>query len=116
MILAAVDDLMFVSKISAAAKQRGLQVSFSRSADDTLQQAQTAKPGLIIFDLNSTRLDPLRTVSALKADGELGAIRTLGFVSHVQADVIAAARAAGVDEVLARSAFTARVGEILAGA
>jgi PleD family two-component response regulator len=116
MILAAVDDLMFASKISAAAKQRGLQVSFSKSADDTLQQARTAKPGLIIFDLNSTRLDPLRTVSALKADSELGAIRTLGFVSHVQADLIASARAAGLDEVLARSAFTARLGEILAGA
>lgn len=107
---------MFASKISAAAKQRGLQVLFSRSPEDTLQQARTAKPGLIIFDLNSTRLDPLRTVSALKADSELGTIRTLGFVSHVQGDLIGVARAAGMDEVLARSAFSARLGEILEGA
>lgn len=107
---------MFASKISAAAKQGGLQISFARSSEDTLQQARTVKPRLIILDLNSTRLDPLGTVSALKADGELAAIRTLGFVSHVQADVIAAARATGIDEVLARSAFSARLGEILAGA
>jgi hypothetical protein len=32
----------------------------------------------------------------------------------VQVDVINAARQAGVDEVLARSAFTERLGEILA--
>jgi hypothetical protein len=37
----------------------------------------------------------------------------LGFVSHVDSDVIAAARAAGIDEVLARSAFAARLAEIL---
>lgn len=107
---------MFASKISAAAKQCGLQVSFARSSEETLHQARTVKPRLIILDLNSTRLDPLETVAALKADDELGAIRTLGFVSHVQAEVIAAARAAGIDEVLARSAFSARLGEILAGA
>ena len=116
MILAAVDDLMFASKISSAAKQRGVEIAFSKSSEDTLRQARTAKPRLIIVDLNSTRMDPLGTVAALKADHELAATRTLGFVSHVQADLIAAARAAGIDEVLARSAFSARLGEILAGA
>ncbi len=39
--------------------------------------------------------------------------RTIGFVSHVQSDVIDAARSAGVGEVLARSAFTARLADIL---
>ncbi len=45
----------------------------------------------------------------------LAAIPTIGFVSHVQADLIDAARQAGVGEVLARSAFTMRLGEILKG-
>jgi hypothetical protein len=49
----------------------------------------------------------------MKADPSLKTIRTLGYVSHVQTDVIAAARAAGVDEVLARSAFSERLGQIL---
>ena len=44
------------------------------------------------------------------------AIRTVGYASHVQTDVIDAARQAGVDEVMARSAFTARLAEILASA
>jgi hypothetical protein len=37
----------------------------------------------------------------------------LGFVSHVQTDTIAAAKAAGIDDVLARSAFADRLSDIL---
>ena len=69
----------------------------------------------MILDLNSARTDPLGTVAAMKGDPALASIPTVGFVSHVQAEVIAAARAAGVDDVLARSAFTARLAEILTG-
>jgi hypothetical protein len=49
----------------------------------------------------------------MKSDPGLRAIHTLGYVSHVQTDVINAARTAGIDEVLARSAFSDRLGEIL---
>jgi hypothetical protein len=66
--------------------------------------------------LNNSRTDPLGTVAALKADAATSAIRTVGYVSHVQTDLIEAARQAGVDEVMARSAFAARLPEILAGA
>jgi hypothetical protein len=43
----------------------------------------------------------------------LAGIPTVGFASHVQTDVIEAARRAGVGEVLARSAFTQKLAEIL---
>jgi DNA-binding NarL/FixJ family response regulator len=112
-IVAAVDDLMFSSRIATAAKQMGIEVAFARSSEDVLSQSRAKKPGLIIFDLNATRLDPIGTIKAIKADEAFGETTTLGFVSHVDSDVIAAARAAGIDEVLARSAFTARLAEIL---
>jgi DNA-binding NarL/FixJ family response regulator len=71
------------------------------------------RPSLVIVDLNSSRLAPMDAIRAIKGDRELGGTRMLGYVSHVQGDVIAAARAAGCDEVLARSAFSERLGEIL---
>ena len=52
----------------------------------------------------------------MHADPALAAIPTLGYASHVQTDVINAARQAGVGEVLARSAFTQQLGDILDGA
>jgi hypothetical protein len=49
----------------------------------------------------------------MTADPELASIPTVGYVSHVQTDLIAAARQAGVGEVMARSAFTQQLAEIL---
>ncbi len=71
---------------------------------------------MIILDLNSLRLRPLEVLKALKSDPELQGIRTLGYVSHTDTATITAARAAGIDDVMARSAFTSQLGEILVSA
>jgi len=115
MVLAVVDDLMFTSKIKAAARQLGVDVTFARSSDAAISGMRASAPALVILDLNNPRTDPLGTVAVMKGDPALKSIPTVGFVSHVQADLIEAARAAGVDDVLARSAFTARLSEILGG-
>ncbi len=104
---------MFVSKIRTAASHLGVSVTFARSSEAALAEMRKSLPSLVIFDLNSARADPLGTLAAMKHDPALAAIPTLGFVSHVQTDVIDAARQAGVDEVLARSAFTQQLAEIL---
>jgi DNA-binding NarL/FixJ family response regulator len=113
MVLVAVDDLLFSSKIRTVAKQAGVDVTFARTPPEILQQARTLKPDLVIFDLNSAKADPINTIASMKHDPEVSSIRTVGFVSHVDSATIAAARGAGVDEVLARSAFAAQLAEIL---
>jgi CheY-like chemotaxis protein len=113
MVIAIVDDLMFVSKIKAAAGSLGVGLTVARSMEAALEQMRQTAPSLVILDLNGTRTDPLGTVAAMKRDPALSAIPTIGFVSHVRTDVINAARATGIDEVLARSAFTERLAEIL---
>jgi PleD family two-component response regulator len=105
MVLAAVDDLMFSSRISTAAKAAGVEVRFARSPEAVLAAAHESAPSLVILDLNGARMRPLDIVAALKREPALAAVPTLGFVSHVDASTIAAARDAGVDRVLARSAF-----------
>jgi CheY-like chemotaxis protein len=116
MILCAVDDLLFSIKISTAAKALGAEVYFERSGDMVLPRIREKRPALVIFDLNSSRLNPMRVIADMKADPGLASIRTLGFVAHVDAASIAAARVAGIDQVLARSAFATRLGEILTSA
>jgi DNA-binding NarL/FixJ family response regulator len=116
MILCAVDDLLFSIKISTAAKALGVDMYFERSADQVVPRVREKRPSLVIFDLNSRKLQPMDAIAAIKGDPALSATRTLGFVSHVDTATIEAARQAGVDQVLARSAFSERLGEILTGA
>ena len=113
MILAVLDDLMFTSKIKATAGQLGVAVTFARSAAAALDEMRKGSPSLVILDLNNARTDPLGIVAAMKQEPELASIATVGYVSHVQTDVINAARQAGVGEVMARSAFTQQLPEIL---
>ena len=113
MIVAVLDDLMFSSKIKTAAQQLGVRVVFTRSLESALAEIRKSPPSLVVLDLNNPRTDPLGIVAAMKEDAALASIPTVGFASHVQTDVINAARQAGVGEVLARSAFTQQLGEIL---
>jgi CheY-like chemotaxis protein len=107
---------MFTSKIRAAASRLGVPVAFVRSSPAALADMRANPPALLILDLDNARMDPLGTVRAMKAESALAAVPTMGFASHVHVDVIDAARQAGVDDILARSAFTARLPEILARA
>ena len=116
MILVAVDDMLFSSKIRTGAKLAGVEITFARTPHEIMEQSRVLQPSLVIFDLNSAKAAPLETVAALKADPELSSIRTLGFVSHVHTDLIGAARAAGIDDVMARSAFAGNLAEILQAA
>jgi PleD family two-component response regulator len=113
MIIAVLDDLMFTSKIKTTANQLGVAVTFARSAAAALGEMRKAAPSLVILDLNNARTDPLGIVAAMKQEPALAAIPTVGYVSHVQTDVIDAARQAGVGDVMARSAFTQQLAEIL---
>jgi len=113
MILAAVDDLLFSSKIRATAKQAGVDLTFVRTPAEILEQARALGPSLVIFDLNSGKTDPIATIAAMKQDQSLAGVRTLGFVSHVDTEMIQAARHAGADEIMARSTFAANLAEIL---
>jgi len=111
-ILAVLDDLFFTVKINEAAKRAGVPVEFVKSAKDALGKAQ-AHPPVIILDLNCASLDPLKLIEELKSNAALKEIRLIGYVSHVQAELIKKARGAGCDTVLARSAFSKDLPHIL---
>jgi hypothetical protein len=99
-IVAYVPDLMDRSRISAAADSR---VAFAATPAALVEAATDAD--LAIVDLGRPGvLELLPEIS----------IPSIGFASHVDRDLMAAARAAGCDQVLARSAFFARLGEFLA--
>jgi PleD family two-component response regulator len=111
-VLAVVEDLLFTVKISDAAKRAGLDVEFVKSDKDALEKAKE-RPMLIILDLNSASAQPLKLISKLKSSAELKGISLIGYVSHVQAELKQKAMEAGCNMVMARSAFSQNLPQIL---
>jgi CheY-like chemotaxis protein len=114
-IIVGVDDMFFAAKINAAADAVSAKITRVKSAAELISLVEQTGARLIIIDLNSTRLDPIPTIRLLKSRTELKTIPVIGFVSHVQVDLMNAAREAGCDHVMPRSAFSNKLGELLSG-
>lgn len=114
-VVAAVEDLLFKSKVSETAAQLGVEAKFPRSPEKLLTAVRDSPPDLIVLDLNSGRFEPLMLLQSLKSNAATEGVTTLGFLSHVQKDLAVAAREMGCDRIMARSAFTKDLPRILGG-
>jgi PleD family two-component response regulator len=112
-VIAIVDDLFFGAKILETAQRLNVPLRLVRSPEDLEAQARACRPALLIFDLNAETCRPLHAIRRVKANPDLKDTPALGFFSHVQQDLKAAAAEAGCDRIMARSAFTTQLPEIL---
>ena len=106
------DDLFFQMKIAETAKQLGVEfkVASNPAGLNGLLEPPTK---MVIVDLNA-RSNPIAAVQVLCATHK--ELRVLAFLSHVQTDLAAQARAAGCLEVMPRSVFTQNLATILQAA
>ncbi len=110
--LLAVSDLFFVARIRTAAAHLGVEAEVT-TPDRLAAACGARRPDLAIVDLHAAgALDGIR---ALRSDPALGGVRVVGFYSHVDDSLRRDALAAGADETLPRSAFTARLAALLEG-
>jgi DNA-binding NarL/FixJ family response regulator len=112
-ILIVVEDLIFLAKIQHTAQELGIAVETVPLAQlpERLSRSPSAA---VIVDLNHRSGSAVETVRALKADAATAQAHLLGFLSHVQGELAHAARQARCDQVLARSAFSEQLPELLA--
>lgn len=109
MIVALVADLLFGSRIRAAAEQAGRPLRLVRTVDEARSAAAGA--ALLLLDLN---LDTQPTLALLRALHDLDARpRTVGFYAHVDRHIAEAAGAAGIDALFTRSKFVRELPALL---
>jgi len=114
-VIAIIDDLFFASKIRGTAEALSVPVSFPRTLQSLIESANSEPVGLIICDLNASRIDPITLSRTLKADDSWRSVPLIGFFSHVDTELQRQALEAGFDRVLPRSVFTARLPQIMQG-
>jgi hypothetical protein len=103
-ILILVRDLIFSSKIIATARATNAPIKCIRDASKLL-----GEPGQrLIADLNLDGVIPAAIAWKAATGGEV-----IGFISHVDTALIAAARAGGIDRVMPRSEFVRVLSELL---
>ena len=136
LILAFVTDLYFASKIEAAAKTLDYETEWIAPDEDLLaldssttvpdlaehvtgpgfvllEKITLLQPALLIFDLSDAVFPWRMWLPMIKSAPATRRIPVICFGSHVDSETLLAARSAGADLVLARSAFTKELPEIL---
>jgi DNA-binding NarL/FixJ family response regulator len=109
MILVAVRDLFFGSKIDAAAKQLGVEVVWAPRNVPLSIVVLERRPALILADLGEPgMMEELRSIRA-----RVPATRVIGFLGHLRTDLIDEARSIGIEEVLTRGQLAASLEEVL---
>jgi DNA-binding NarL/FixJ family response regulator len=103
-VLALAADLLFASRIRGAGQAAGTAVALARTPDELVRQAAAHQPALILVDLHA-RGDAASAIRAIRQAQSGVRSRIVAFASHTDAAAIQAARDAGADRVLARSAF-----------
>lgn len=111
-VFALVDDLIFLSRIVFTARMLGLQLETVEPAN-TIDRLLALPNAAVLIDLNHRSGAALETIQAIKSYPQTAATRVIGYLSHVQGDLAAAARAAGCDVVMTRSAFSQQLPKLL---
>jgi CheY-like chemotaxis protein len=111
-VVGLMDDLFFQMKVAETAKHLGLEFKVAANGD-VLATMLEPPTKMIVVDLNSKN-DPVATIARLRATQK--ELPIVSFLSHVQVELAAQAKAAGSTQVLPRSAFTQNLAAILSTA
>lgn len=98
------DDLMFASRITGTARSLGLTIKAARSVELLENLARQETPRCVIVDLANPGLSLTALIQHLNETCS-PTPRIVAYGSHVDAAGLKAARDAGCDVVLPRSAF-----------
>lgn len=113
MIVAFAPDLMMRSKIDVAARHYGAPVRHVATAPQLREVLADGGATLVLLDLDLPGEDMMALVRDARA---AGAVRVVGFCSHVMTDLIRGARDAGAHTVMANSTFSAAIPGLVAEA
>ncbi|HEX7622045.1 MAG TPA: hypothetical protein VF400_00630 [Anaeromyxobacteraceae bacterium] len=109
MILAAVRDLLFRSKIEAAARRLGVELAFAPRDAPLSAAARGRPPALVLADLGEAgAMDELRAIRS-----ELPGVRIVGYLGHLRTELRDEALGLGVEDVLTRGQLAASLDDVL---
>jgi len=108
------DDADVASAMRVVLEMAGHAVAIARNGPDGLEAARLFKPEVVLCDIGLPGMDGYEVARRIRADAALRASFLVALSGFAQIDDVAAARAAGFDEHLAKPASLEKVQRILA--
>lgn len=102
---------MTSSQLGAAAQQAGTSLHTVASSEALIDAWRAEAAALVVLDLTAANLDCAAVVRALGEEASVPPPQILAFGPHVHEQRLAAAQAAGCDEVLSRGQMFREAGE-----
>jgi len=112
-ILVAVTDIFFYTKVRDALLPQGYKLERARSQEDIAGKASALFPSAVILNMNDERLDAFQALETLKADPQFNKIPTLAFANHEEVDTWNRAKSLGVSKIVSRNEFSARTKDLV---
>lgn len=106
-------DLLFGSKVEGALKVAGHTVN--RFDSEERVRPAASFHDLLIVDLTAEHIDGPALVRSMRERGELEAVPTLGFYSHVDQEMRKRAEEAGLSRVVPRSRMAREMAQLVEG-
>lgn len=103
-------DLMFTSKVTGTAAALGLRIETVGTLDSLQARAAAVHPRVVFIDLGCAEFAPQAVMDRLTAEPRPVVI---AFGSHVDVGRLEAALAAGCDDAMPRSRFSATLPDLL---
>ena len=104
-------DLIFLSRVQSAARSTGVDL-LTVASESALRESTTDHDvRLVILDLTAPGCDPAALVTAIRKAEPTA--RIVAYAPHVMKAKLAAAQAAGCDQVLTRGQFDSRLVDLL---
>jgi CheY-like chemotaxis protein len=104
-------DIMLAATSGGIAGRHGLEATGTVSAEQAIQLAESPFPQLVAIDLRLPGLDIESLVARLRRTNPR--LKIVAFAPHVHEQSLAAAKAAGCDEVFTRGQFERRLEALL---
>ena len=104
-------NLLFSSMVTGTASALGLEVAVAGDVAEAVELCRAKPCAYVIIDLGMEEIEIETAVVRLREAA--GAVPTIAYGSHVKKDRLDRARAAGCDEVMPRSKFSAELPALL---
>jgi two-component system, cell cycle response regulator DivK len=112
-VVAVVSDLILRQRMVEGLAAAGFAPRVASGPTRLREALADGAPTAILIDLETTALDAVATIRALRADPATAAVPLLGFFGHVNTAVRDAALAAGCDRVATRGEMAMRLDRLM---